>query len=535
MDYFICEDSLYNPGGGTAVMGIYNENDILFVLGDGVKRGGTTILNRAIGKWDNNNWQDMAGTINASGSGGGKCLTYFNGFYYMGGSFAYIGTDINAAYFVYWDGDSWEGVPNSYGVMTQTVFDMTIYNNMLVIGGRFHSIGTADPLNFYCIAAYDGTDYINMGTMPETVFALETYNGELYAGGAWFTLRKYTGAGTGYDVWEDVGGYLNYYVKDMEVDTFNNFLLVAGGFTMVDDSIPCDYGIWDGFRWSGVGTGEGYALDANAICLYNGDVYLGGNWDTIGGQGVGYCAFFDGEQWQRVNSGIYTRVNALEVFRDTLFIGQDWLPTQGDTLRGTLARYYALYDGNCRYMRPRVQSITDTFYMYSGEAEVQLYNNNAYVDSWEWDFGDSGTSNVKDPTHIYTATGDYNVHVTVTDGACIKTASKIIHVLLGDEIPEIENIHFKIYPNPSDGVVYVEVGDSQGATSASQGATQSRTLTKNSGLTLRITGLNGHTKTTVPVTAEKTAINTNGWEKGTYLVNLFVDGKLVRTEKLVVE
>ncbi len=44
--------------------------------------------------------------------------------------------------------------------------------------------------------------------------------------------------------------------------------------------------------------------------------------------------------------------------------------------------------------------------------------------SWAWDFGDGNTSNVKNPTHTYTALGFYNVSLTVTNAnGCTNTIS----------------------------------------------------------------------------------------------------------------
>ena len=39
------------------------------------------------------------------------------------------------------------------------------------------------------------------------------------------------------------------------------------------------------------------------------------------------------------------------------------------------------------------------------------------VVGWSWDFGDGGTSNLQNPTHVYTADGTYNVTLTVTDAS----------------------------------------------------------------------------------------------------------------------
>ncbi|MGB9845796.1 MAG: PKD domain-containing protein, partial [Methanothermobacter tenebrarum] len=48
--------------------------------------------------------------------------------------------------------------------------------------------------------------------------------------------------------------------------------------------------------------------------------------------------------------------------------------------------------------------------------------------SWQWNFGDGGTSNVKNPTHTYSTAGNYMVSLTIANGSESKTASKSIVV-----------------------------------------------------------------------------------------------------------
>ncbi len=45
--------------------------------------------------------------------------------------------------------------------------------------------------------------------------------------------------------------------------------------------------------------------------------------------------------------------------------------------------------------------------------------------SWQWDFGDGGTSTLQNPTHQYNSTGQFNVTLTITDSrGCTNTVSK---------------------------------------------------------------------------------------------------------------
>ncbi|MFH2142257.1 MAG: hypothetical protein ABIJ97_07540 [Bacteroidota bacterium] len=80
----------------------------------------------------------------------------------------------------------------------------------------------------------------------------------------------------------------------------------------------------------------------------------------------------------------------------------------------------------------------------------------------------------------------------------------------------------------SDGNFYAEVSDVLFQSSLPLGS-------GSKSFELKITSLNGHLKTTIPVIQEKTLIKTNGWSNGTYICNLLIDGKVVRSEKMVLK
>ncbi|HBS86574.1 MAG: hypothetical protein A2W91_20350 [Bacteroidetes bacterium GWF2_38_335] len=501
-------DTLSNYPGIASVRGLYCEGNKLYATG-GFYYGGTNLLYGA-GVWDTINWGKFDGGIN----NGGVCVTKYKGKLYFGGYFSNASGVANTDRIARWNGIQWESLPNSFGELGSAVNDMVVFRDTLILATN--KPGTASR-----IAAYDAdiSDYVDIGSLPfASTYALEIYNGELYAGGSWNVLKKYVG-GTGLAAWEDVGGHMSDLIRDMEVDTFNNFLYVGGGFIVVDDTILTDnVAIWNGFNWEKVGYGNGYQSSCLSIEFYNGDLYAGLSYDTIGGVFTDRLARWDGTAWQMVGGGVKWGVLALEEWQDRLYVGGEIDSVNGQPQKAIACWEMPLDTIECRYIKPRVFTLTDTFELAEGQVEVQFYNNNAYVDSWDWDFGDSGSDNIKDPSHIYTAIGDYNVQVTVTHNTCVETATKTIHVVLGDDIQEIVNIDFKIFPNPSQNNFTVQTFLPEGSKSE-----------------LRITGLNGHAKTTIPIKSDKTEIYTSGWVKGTYLCNLFVDGKLVKSEKMILK
>lgn len=500
------------PAFNTKVFTFYNDGNRLFV-GGVYQYGGITYLN-GCGIWDGNQWSAMQ-----SGGAWAYSMAKYNGKMYYGGQFSDASSIPNTENIACWNGISWEALPNSYGGLgnINTVRSMTVWNDTLVIGANFPG-GSAT-----CVTAFNDNinDYFDIGSLPSAARDLEVYNGDLYAGGQWFTLKKYVG-GTSYAAWQDVGGNLSYYIQDMDVDTFNNFLYVAGGFEVVDNNILTDnVAIWNGFYWEGIGYGNAYNSSAYAVTTYQGDVYLGLSWDTIAGVYTKGLARWDGHDWYMVGGGVDRSVFALEVFQDKLYIGGDFDSVAGQPQKAIACWSQPLDTVDCHYIQPRAFTLADTFYLNSGQADVQFYNNNAYVDSWAWDFGDGGTSINKDPLYHYHDTGTYVASVSVTHNNCpVKTATKTITILNGTNIPELdkENLGFTLYPNPTDDSFYVEI-----------------TLPPNSNAELRISGINGHIKSVVPLLEHKTNINTYGWSSGIYLCNLFINGKFVLSEKMVVK
>lgn len=75
-----------------------------------------------------------------------------------------------------------------------------------------------------------------------------------------------------------------------------------------------------------------------------------------------------------------------------------------------------------------------------GPLTVQFTDESAGVGvtAWSWTFGDGGTSNLQNPTHVYTTTGVYDVTLTTTGANGVQSLSRSAYIVAGHR-PEDTN------------------------------------------------------------------------------------------------
>ncbi|MFH0894058.1 MAG: PKD domain-containing protein [Bacteroidota bacterium] len=507
-------DSLW-CGAGASIHGLKNQNDTALYIGGAFIKVNQTPMEGII-KWDGNSWQGFGVGITTY-DGVPYCFEFYQDMLYMGGDFGEVDYTPNTSRIAKYDFTwNWWGTLNTGMAPTApNIYDLKVFNNLLFVVGAFNSIQGSGAH----IAAYDGTNWINVGNDIWGTWAksLEIYNGELFAGSE-YGAYKYLG-GTSWHYFND-GPDGN--VNAMKVDTFNNFLYVGGSFYNVYTNKPsmC-ITMWDGFKWNTFGNVIDCDVYNQAMAIYRGDLYIGGCFNNLlNGLNVNYIARWDGTKWDSLGSGANNAVNVLEVFQDTLIAG-GWFDTIGGLHAYGLAKWY-MPDTGCNYIKPRAFTLADTFKINTGQptVNVQFYNNNAYVDSWAWDFGDTGTGNTQNQAHTYTATGTYNVSCTVTHNACIKTANKTIVVIDNTGIEDYtkESLNFKLYPNPTSSDITVEC-----------------TLPQNKKGELKTHNANGSMKDSYALQGgvNKIRIPSTGLATGVSLVSVFVDGRFVLSEKVV--
>jgi hypothetical protein len=164
-------------------------------------------------------------------------------------------------------------------------------------------------------------------------------NGEVYAVGSFVTANNNALAtdplrtvnGVAYwdgEKWNPLGTGMNVPATPCDIAVApNGNVYVTGNFTTIGGVAANRIAFWNGSAWNAMGTGlnsSGYTLKIAP----NGDVYVGGAFTTAGGVTVNYIARWDGFQWRRLGQfgGMDAFVYSIDMTPDgsTLYVGGDF-------------------------------------------------------------------------------------------------------------------------------------------------------------------------------------------------------------------
>lgn len=309
-DPAIGQPGLSSPGSGSAAYAFALDQGDLVVCGYFANAGGLPASNAA--RWDGTQFTPMGQGFSSSV----YTLDWFHGSLYAFGQFLYAWphTAWRAAR---WDGTNWQALGADQGLQRPSDIQFgeanvsIVYGDSLVVGGGFTRAGD-QPVGL--IAAWDGEGWHPIGAGFDTVasvagtcqwaihpsiFALAEYNGDLIAGGS--------------------------------------FQLTATG-----DTVQC-IARWDGTSWQPMGRmggGQGTSSHAcpppwvHALTVWNGDLIVGGSFQTADGVAAARVARWDGTSWHAMGSGWNTNpggstVWALAVTESNELIAGGWAQNQG--------------------------------------------------------------------------------------------------------------------------------------------------------------------------------------------------------------
>ncbi|MBV6461620.1 MAG: hypothetical protein HJHJAOHD_01750 [Flavobacteriales bacterium] len=339
-------------------------------------------------------------------------------------------------------GFEWDCTTTSIGNLfapTSGARNIIRYNNDIYAVGNFTGINN----KYNCLARWDGSDWQPLGTGlkneyggPAAGVSLKVLNNELYVCGIGFDscagvpangIAKYNGIS-----WSAVHNIPRFkanqsnYIYDMEI--YNGDIYVSGNFY---DSIGGDIwriARWNGSQWVGVDGGmKGGIGGVNKMVVYKGLLYVAGVFESAGSnphaKGI---ATWDGTKWENVGGGIYypwpmsMQIFDMKVYKDKLYIVGAFTSAGGKPIK-----YLASWDGTdwCGF------GLSDTTF-YNGINTFSFHKDTLYVGGGFWSVdGDTNIARIAK----YIGTGP---------DTCGNTT--------GINESKMQTESFHVYPNPTN-------------------------------------------------------------------------------------
>jgi hypothetical protein len=220
-----------------------------------------------------------------------------------------------------WNGTQWDSLGvgidglDSLNFAPQNTLAITRFQSKLYLGGAFRSLGNKPAK---CIGTWDGTQWDTLSVQPFTsnissaVSAFEVIDNELYVGGVFETvagapcksLFKWDGATiTPMSLPSNLDGaaYVNAICK------YNGEIYVGGGFSTllypndtIQDIIRNNNG-----NWKSVGGGlKGALAGIESMVVYNNELYIAGSFSVSEGNVGNYIQKWNGTTWSDVGGGV---------------------------------------------------------------------------------------------------------------------------------------------------------------------------------------------------------------------------------------
>ncbi len=302
-----------------------------------------------IAMWDGSRWSPLG-----SGMDNAVHALALDGIgnLYAGGYFTTAGT-VSANYIAMWDGSGWLALGSG---MDGTVWALALDGSgNLYAGGEFT---TAGGVSANGIAMWDGTSWSALGsgiggTSWPYVYALALDgSGKLYAGGEFTTAggvsanRIAMWDGTSWSaLGSGIGGTSWPYVYALTLDGSGN-LYAGGEFTTAGGVSANRIAMWDGTNWSALGSGMSGMISPRVYALTldgSGNLYAGGEFTTAGGVSANGIAMWDGSRWSALGSGMggpdYPRVEALALDGSGKLYAGGYFTTAGGKPSSFIARW----------------------------------------------------------------------------------------------------------------------------------------------------------------------------------------------------
>ncbi len=207
----------------------------------------------------------------------------------------------------------------------------------LVVGGSFTTVGGVAARR---LAAWDGTQWRNIGDADAPVRALAVYNGQLIAGGDFVTIGPVAAprvAAFNGETWSSLQSGVSSTQTSSTVAVralavHEGSLIVGGSFETAGGTAATNIARWNGFGWSALGLGLGpfSLVGVEGLLSWNGSIYACGNSVPV--------SRWTGQAWVTISTSMLNGGSAMVAYNDALHVGGTFTLAGGVTVNG-LARF----------------------------------------------------------------------------------------------------------------------------------------------------------------------------------------------------
>ena len=294
----------------------------LYVGGLFHKAGGSDMS--FIARWDGASWRELEAGVNGPVSAiiaDGTDLM-------IGGEFTRAGNQ-DIPYLARWNGTTWS---SPGGAPDGPVRSIARLGNDVIIGGEFAAAG-GTPLPYIAIGS--GGPWRGLGGAPNgAIRAIQIDRGDVIVGGDFVELgnvRANHVARLSPSGWSALGSDPRIGLSSpvLAMALRGSDLYVGGGFRTSGGLAVNGIARWNGSRWLTVGDGirGGSGPEVRALAFApDGDLYVGGRFDSAGAEPARGIARWDGLRWSPLGEGVTLNaasglVNTLYFDADTLYVG----------------------------------------------------------------------------------------------------------------------------------------------------------------------------------------------------------------------
>ena len=456
---------------GGEIYSVLQVGDTIYAGGLFSHLGGTAA--HSLARWTpQTGWEELGGGVWRTGvSGYVYTLKKEGNYLYVGGRFDQVGafTSAHAIARLDLNSQTWTTIDGGITGGSAKVNVIEIYGGMVVAGGFFTQAGSVNANN---LAILVGGAWDTLGNPNAEVLSLQNQGDSLlYVGGTFSQVASNPVSkiaaldGTN---WIQLGQGLTTFgarAETMAIHPLTGELAVGGFFQKVKQLDGTELNVnhlavWDGNTWMtpdntlGNGTNKinNLAYDATGI------LYLSGEFEAIGGIFANGIARYEATKgWGKMGDGlIYSLEGTGTVSTHSLTVNDSFLVVSGSF-------YHAGEYQATKLARYRLDDFggtpPDADFTWSIDTANQMLvfqaDSNA-GDQILWDFGTGETSTAANPLISLPDSGEYQVTLVISNHCGSDTSIQIISVPTLTSVNQELNLKWKVYPNPSEGVIHLE-------------------------------------------------------------------------------